>query len=162
MNERFRKRLIKEAIRQGIRKEIDPITILAEIFDNNREKGREFKHFLSSFKGSRTQKEHFIELNFKDNNVKHWAMFLAHENQKEESAWKRGIVKEFTDNVPSWFEKEKNKYTDSILEDNIGNFIKETSDIDINSFELNQGDFMEWRREILRSILRDILKGIVS
>ncbi len=162
MNERFRKRLIKAAVRLGTRKSIEPVSIFAEILDNNKTKGEEIKYFLSKFKGSetKTQNEQFIELIFRDDDVKHWAMFLAHENQKDESAWKSGIVKEFADKLPSWFEKEKNEYTDSRLEDKLGIFIKKTSDVDINSFELSQHDFIGWRREILRSIFRDILKGI--
>ncbi|MEC4685788.1 MAG: hypothetical protein VST71_08680 [Nitrospirota bacterium] len=164
MNERFRKRLIKEAVKLGARKAIDHVSIFAEILDNNRAKGEEIKYFLSKFKGAetKTQNEQFIELIFRDDEVKNWAMFFAHENQKEESAWKSNIVKELADKLPSWSKKERNEYTDSRLEDNLGSFIKETSDIDINSFELRRNDFMEWRRDILRSIIRDILKGIAS
>lgn len=136
--------------------DLQPREVFAEILGDEQAKGKTLYTFLTEFKGSKSQINHFIQIIFLTEDINRWQRFIDHENNKRESPWKNEILKELMDKIQEWLKKPydpnlKSNVVDNKLQELLNTYIR-------RNIQISDDIYKNWRLNAIRKAIYECLK----
>jgi hypothetical protein len=173
MLERFRSRVFKQAMEDGVHRFEEYQRLFTEILGDD-DCGKRLTVFLHTLAAHhKRQGLRFLELCFREAEPKRWAEFLTHEQTKSESLWREkldhdpedDVVRLFAKRLPQWWENiDHASWVNQRLIDVLAEWQQLSVDLTeleglLGGFEPTIDECRIWRLILLRTVLRKIIRG---